>query len=202
MKNEDFEARFFQLLNAMGEFYGKTFSDIALEMWFNDVKRFSYEEIKRAFSIHRQNPDRGRFMPRPADIIGILEGSHKSNAYLAWTKFIKAVERVGVYQSVRFDDPIIHKVVDDMGGWIFLCEDLTDENRPFVCNDFKSRYQDYKTQGGVFENQPDLIGLHEQENRQKNLIDYKPEDPILIGDKSKALQLKNNTSDSVLSGSV
>ena len=31
------------------------------------------------------------------------------------------MQRVGAYQSVAFDDPVIHAVIEDLGGWTKLC---------------------------------------------------------------------------------
>jgi hypothetical protein len=32
--------------------------------------------------------------------------------------------QVGAYQSVVFDDPLIHLVLEDLGGWIKICSTL------------------------------------------------------------------------------
>lgn len=184
MNQEEYEKKFFALLKAMGEYYDKSFSGIVYEIWFNDIRRFDYKAVKRAFAIHRQNPASGKFMPKSADIIGILEGSHQSNSFIAWTKVKKAFGAAGQYQSVVFDDPIIHSVISDMGGWIRFCQSQERE-QPFLKKEFTERYQAFKTSGGVVEYPKQLEGLHNAENRQKGLIEH-IESPVLIGNKNKA----------------
>jgi hypothetical protein len=187
MNHEEFESRFFELLKAMGEFYGKSFSDIVLEMWFTDLNRFDYGSIKKAFAIHRQNPDNGKFMPKPGDIIRILEGTSKDNSFVAWSKIRESIGKVGAYQTVVLDDPIIHRVVQDMGGWIRLCH-IDEKELPFIANEFKSRYQGFKSQGEIPDYPAKLYGIHEGENLSKGLLDQIPE-TILIGDPEKAKEV-------------
>ena len=42
-------------------------------------------------------------------------------AQQAWSKVLNAVRRMGGDATVIFDD-LIHSVIDDMGGWVRLCE--------------------------------------------------------------------------------
>lgn len=166
-------------------------TNIAMNIWHNSMKRFELTEIENAFMVYINTPGKGQFIPKPADIIEIIDGSIKSNAALAWTKFIQAVERVGIYQTVCFDDPIIHRVVEDMGGWVFIGESATNTNLPFLANDFKFRYESYKSKFEIPTHQNRLLGIIEAENTRNGYLD-KIDDPVMIGDKIKATSVLEN----------
>jgi len=61
------------------------------------------------------------WMPKIADIVRMIDGSTQSAAATAWAKVMRAVGSVGQYQSLAFDDPVIHLAIDETGGWISLC---------------------------------------------------------------------------------
>ncbi len=193
IQNKESEIKFSELLSGVAEMYGQSPSPILFELWFNTLKRFDFEAISRAFSTHIQDPDHGKFMPRPADIVRIIEGSGQDSAFLAWTKFEKALGTVGTYESVVFDDPIIHRVVADMGGWTRQGQ-VTERELPYVKNEFIRRYQEIKSRGVIPEYPPKLVGISEGQNRLSGFLDMIPE-PVLIGDQAKAQAVLLNGSD-------
>jgi hypothetical protein len=58
---------------------------------------------------------------------------------VALTRFEDAMQRVGGYRSVVFDDPLIHLVVNRMGGWTKLCA-IEHEEWKFLRRDFERIY--------------------------------------------------------------
>ncbi|MBT7630934.1 MAG: DUF551 domain-containing protein [Desulfobacula sp.] len=157
---------------------------VVYELFYEAVKKFGYDAVKAAFSVHIQSPDNGQWIPKPADIVRIIEGTSKDNALVAWSKLKKTISAVGSYETVVFNDPIIHAVVQDMGGWIFLCS-TTEKELPFKKNEFQSRYYDYKSKSDVPVYPAKLYGTHESENLQKGYLEHIPE-PNLIGNPVKA----------------
>lgn len=176
IKNDDI--RFAEIMTGLAEMYGKEISDGAMGLWFEALAHYDIDAISSAASAHVSSPDNGQFMPKPADIIKMIGGTSKDSAFLAWSKVDKAVQRVGNHKSVVFDDPLIHAVISDMGGWISFGEKDGDE-WPFVGNEFKSRYQGYKSRGEVPEYNGKLIGLSEANNRTAG---FEIAPPVLIGD--------------------
>src|SRR5436190_1052024 len=55
---------------------------------------------------------------------------------------MKAFRQIGHYDSVVFSDKLIHAVIQDMGGWIALCQH-NEKELSFVQRDFERRYQIY-----------------------------------------------------------
>ena len=130
------------VLTDVYELYGKECSRGLHALWWEALKGYSMAEVRGALSAHVTNPDRGQFLPKPADIRRCLEGSSETRALQAWTKVDQATRRIGPWESVAFDDPIIHAVLADMGGWTVLGEVAEDE-WPFRRNEFVRRYQGY-----------------------------------------------------------
>lgn len=191
MQSEN-KAEFVNLLNATFEMYGKAQpSNMAIVMYYNALKRFSIDDVKAGLSEHAQNPDEGKYCPKPAHIIYAIEGSSSTRGEQAWTKVDTAIKTVGPHQSVVFDDGLIHAVIDDMGGWVSLCE-TTSEGYPFKHNEFVKRYQG-------FINRPPLsiprklIGIAEGYNASEG---YKVPQPLLIGEAKKAALVYQQGSDS------
>lgn len=180
MHSRDLE-KFTILIAGIGELYGKNISDHLVDIYWQVLKQYQFEDVHNAFQSHIQNPDCGQFLPKPADIVRWIEGSGETKALLAWAKVERAVIQIGSYQSVVFDDPLIHAVLENMGGWVKLCS-MKNDQMPFYANEFQKRYMGYVNKSP--ERHPKhLSGISECEN-SKNGFEVVP--PILIGDSAKA----------------
>lgn len=187
---------FFRLIAGVHSFYRQEISDFANGVWWAAMKPFDLAAIKDALNRHCVNPDNGQFMPKPADVVKLLQGSSQDGALVAWAKVDRAVRQVGAYSTVVFDDPIIHRVVQDMGGWVAL-GDKQEKEWPFVAKEFENRYRGYRTQGGVGEYPRALVGIAEAQNGQNG---FKSQPPVLIGNASKAKQVLANGADKPMLG--
>jgi len=72
MRKEDVAA-FADIWGASLETYGKTPSDAQTMMAFSLLEKYSLAEIKQALGAYMSDSDEGRFMPKPANIIGHIE---------------------------------------------------------------------------------------------------------------------------------
>lgn len=181
MQRDDFRS-FKAMLEGVYSFYGKDASTFALDVWWQAMKHYDLEAIRDALGRHCVNPDSGQFMPKPADVVRMMEGSTLDSAVSAWTKVDRAVQSVGTYASVVFDDPLIHRVLQDMGGWCLLGTKSVDE-WPFVAKEFQTRYRGYRGRKERPEYPPKLIGLTDKENRQRG---FKDVEPVMIGNPQQA----------------
>lgn len=184
MKQADFED-FVDIIQVVAEQYGKRLSDGVIALYWQGLKDFDLIEVRDALGRHLRNTDTGQFMPKIADIIRMLQGSSQDAAFSAWTKVNTAVRRIGPYDTVVFDDPIIHRVLHDMGGWIGLC-DKDDEAWPHVAREFETRYRGFKARNEKVEHPGKLIGIFEAHNSSKG---FKVAAPMLIGDANKAQEV-------------
>ena len=199
MKQSEYDD-FTDIIQVIGEQYGKKLSGGVIALYWQGLQDFDLVAVRDALGRHLRNTDTGQFMPKIADIIKMLQGSTLDSALNAWAKVDKAVRRVGPYESVAFDDPIIHRVLHDMGGWISF-GDKTEDELPFVAREFENRYRGFKSSGVKIEYPEKLVGINEAHNAQsiKTIGFIKP--PILIGDVEKArMVIHDGTNSSKLLG--
>lgn len=184
MQQSDYDD-FVDIIQVVGEQYGKKLSGGVMALYWQGLQDYDLVAVRDALGRHLRNTDNGQFMPKIADIIRMLQGSSQDCAFSAWTKVDKAVRHVGPYDSVVFDDPLIHRVLNDMGGWLVLC-DKTDDDWPFIAKEFENRYRGFKSRNEKVEYPAKLIGIFEKENSAKGLDVAQP---LLIGDATKAQQV-------------
>ncbi|SFK64043.1 hypothetical protein SAMN05216302_101144 [Nitrosomonas aestuarii] len=190
MTENDFE-KFRIGLSGVHDFYEKSLSDFTLDLWWNAMKRFDLKAIVEGFNRHVSNPDQGKWMPKPADIIKMIKGGTQDSALIAWAAVDKHLRQVGTYQSIIFDDPLIHRVLSDMGGWILLGT-KKDEEWPFVAKEFEARYRGYKSRNEIPDYPSHLIGIAEMHNAKEN---FRIDPPFLAGNREKALMVYKGGND-------
>jgi hypothetical protein len=190
MQVEDFDKFHEGVAGVMG-FYGKTLSSFALDIWWSALKAYDLPTIVTAFNRHVTNPDAGQFPPKPADLIRMLQGSTQDAAMRAWAKVDRALREKGTYVDVVFDDPLIHRVIHDMGGWIAIGYKTEDE-WPFVAREFENRYRGFKGRNEQPDYPAKLIGLTSAHNARKG---FPCEPAVLIGDEVTARQVLKGGSD-------
>lgn len=61
------------LLESTMSIYNAETNVNVLRIWWMALSRFDFEKVKSAFSRHIQDAKNGKFAPKPADIIGIIE---------------------------------------------------------------------------------------------------------------------------------
>jgi len=108
--------------------------------------------------------------------------SLETAAALAYDKVIKVFWDVGVYGSPKFDDPLIHAVIESLGGWVAFCKTPTDELK-WWRKDFERKYQHMAPIKDRLQLPGHLPGVHELNNTQA-YPDHVP-DPVLVGGEEK-----------------
>lgn len=176
MRIDEYEA-FSDLMSQALAFWRRDVSDFSLSVWWQALKPYDLLAVRDALGRHAANPDGGHFGPEPADIIKMLDGGGQDSALMAWAKVDRAMRHVGTYRSVVFDDPLIHRVVHEMGGWVALGLKKEDE-WPFLRNEFSTRYRGYRVRSLAPDYPPVLIGIADAENGQRGFGDTQP---VLIG---------------------
>lgn len=195
MKDSD-KAQFFTLIGGVYAFYRQDMSEFAGSVWWQAMQPYEFAAVADALNRHCVNPDTGQFMPKPADVVKMLQGSTQDSAMVAWSKVDKGVRQVGTYSSVVFDDPIIHRVIHDMGGWVALGS--KDENEwPFVAKEFQTRYRGYRVRNEIPEYPKQLIGIAESHNSREG---HQSQPPVLIGSGEAAKRVLQGGTDKVLVG--
>ncbi len=189
MKQSDFDD-FSNMMTMLADYYKENMPKGKLQIYWLGLQDLDLSTVRHAFNAHVQNPDSGQFLPRVADIRKMIGGTTQDAALIAWSKVDAAVRQVGPYQSVVFEDPLIHRVLADMGGWIHLSK-FDETEWPFRAKEFETRYRGFAIRGERPEYPPVLIGLAENESL---MIGSPAPDPILIGDRVKCLEVRSGGS--------
>lgn len=177
--------RFLEVLAGVHDFYGRELSDFAGQVWIEAMQAFDLEQVTKALSGHLMDADRGQWMPKPADIVRQLQGTNTDRALIAWGKTLQAIQQVGAYASVCFDDGVIHAVIEDMGGWPKLCRGKVDD-LPHVQRRFCETYRAYAARGADIGYPAKLLGEYDQTNATRGLA---AQAPTLVGNPAKAAQI-------------
>jgi len=154
-----------------------------LSAWFDALSDYDIEEVAVAAQRYIKSPDFGTYKPKPADLIKMIEGTSADRALMAWSKVESAVRSIGTYVTVAFDDPIIHRVIADMGGWVALGEKSEDE-LPFVAKEFGNRYRGLAQKQETPAHPRKLYGVIDTSNGATGHVEEMA--PVLIGDRDKA----------------
>lgn len=190
--NQNDSKRFFQAMTALADYYGKPLSEGSMGLYWQGLQGYEIAQVERAIGIHVQNPDSGQWMPKIADIVRMIEGTTLDAAAMAWAKVMRAVGSVGQYQSLAFDDPIIHLVIGDLGTWPGLCQ-TTEEEIPFLAKRFENSYRAYKRRSDDIPDHPRyLVGICEGQNAAAG---HRVDPPLLVGDPEKAKRVMLGGSD-------
>ena len=164
-------------------YYGKPVSAFTLQVWVQACQQFEFEQVAKAMTAHATDAERGQFAPKVADIVRILSGTATDRAALAWGKCLDAMGRVGAYTDVVFDDPAIHAVVEDLGGWPKLCR-TEQKDLGYVQHRFQESHRAY-TGRGQFEFPRRLAGDRSPDSEYTKVGLPLPR-PALIGDIERA----------------
>lgn len=168
---------------AIGLLYEKQITKVVIDLYWTALRDLELAEIEKALQTHMRDPDKGRFMPKPADLRGHVCKPEKTSI-IAWSQVEDAYCRYNYYATVQFEDGVINAVIKDMGGWPWFCGQNLDE--PWTQKEFERRYNAYKA-AGVQLHEP-LCGHFEIENRSKGYLEHIP-DTVLIGDGGRRTML-------------
>jgi hypothetical protein len=178
------KSELFALVSDVLGYYRQPVSEFTLAVWWQACQPFTVEQVSKALTAHATDPERGQFAPKVADMVRILSGTHTDRALLAWGKAHEAMSTVGAYTDVVFDDPAIHAVIEDCGGWPKVCRTEISE-LGYLQKRFCDGHKAY-TGRGAFDYPRRLMGDRspDHEYEKKGLPLPKP---AIVGDAARAL---------------
>ena len=171
----EFEARLGKLATLFKE---KLTKDL-LDIYWATLKDLDFNDYCMACSeLAKSNI----FFPKPAEFRERVVVSLKTRAQLAYGKVQRGASKFGGDRTVIFDDPVIHAVIVNLGGWINYCKLLKDEV-VWWRKDFEERYVNFTplVHSGALRLVKRLPGLYEGKNVSDHL-----KRPVFIGDMEKA----------------
>lgn len=117
-------------------------------------------------------------MPKPRDLrdlSGVMTA--ESRALSAFDHVSRALGSIGTGRSVRFDDPVIHRVVRMLGGWVKLGQQDSEEFGKWTRKDFIKLYQAFEATPVDDQDLDYLPGHHETANAAAG---HQVEPPVLV----------------------
>lgn len=141
MNNQDFDT-FSEMWAAAYEAVsrGKTPSAGATNIAFEALKDHDLRQISQALTRHVRDAEAGRYGLVPGDIVRQIEGTPTEQAQSAWAKVEHALRRVGGGPSWVFDDPKIHRAIQQIGGIAALSNCPSEKDLTFLREQFCKRY--------------------------------------------------------------
>lgn len=197
MTREDYP-KFLSYLSGVMTLYRQETTEFTIRMWWRLCQRFTLAQFMQAMDAHVADAQEGRFVPMPAHIVKLLHGTHAEQAQIAWGKLYSAMMQIGAWQNVCFDDALIHRVAQDMGGWPRLCASKSNEIG-FLQTQFCKSYQAYAVRVAAKETvqyEPMLVGLRDADEAYERFRLNAP-GVVLIGDGNKCHALMASAMKSV-----
>lgn len=181
-EHDDFAA---MVVDALA-YYRQNVSEFTLHVWIEGCKPYTLEQVQKAMTAHMTDAATGQFAPKVADIVRILSGTHTDRSMLAWGKAYEAMSSVGAYTDVVFDDPAVHAVIEDLGGWPKVCRSET-KDLSYLQHRFCEAYKAYSGRG-TFDYPRRLMGDRsaDSEYTKKGLPLPRP---AVVGDREKAKEV-------------
>lgn len=161
--------RFEEVFYALCNMYGKDPTAFLFKAFFETLSDLTIEQVEEAVIGYMAQPEAASaFMPTPGTLRKLAIGSLEDEAMSEWRRVINAVRAYGGYRSVAFDNPMVHAVIKDLGGWSAICRTETSE-LPFLEQRFCKLYQRAKnTPIQNLEYPSHLAGIVETTNGQYN----------------------------------
>lgn len=170
MKNH---GKFKEFMATLGEIHDKTISPLLMELYWKILSPYTDEQCDKAF---KELIYSAKFFPKPPEFIDLLQGRTQDVAALRWVEVVKALKKIGAYESVTFTDAAINSTIEAMGGWIRLGDMLEDDEK-WKGKEFERLYSIFSQRGGSHPGY--LIGINDLSNQARGY--GKEIKPIVIG---------------------
>ena len=142
--------------------YLAALADVPLD----DLKRAVLEALRTS-----------KFMPSVAELrqLAGVDVRSETRAIIAFELVGKAISRHGSYESIVFDDPILNATINNLGGWVKICDTPEDTWESFFRRDFLKAYcANFEAKRGTMHAQ---LGIHDRGN---GTAGYEQRQPVLI----------------------
>jgi hypothetical protein len=141
---------FKELMFELGMNYSKKLNKDERDFFVMQAKRFGFKKFEAAIRKHMEDPDKGQFMPKIADIVANIGGTAKQKsadieftAQSQWQMSVmRAIKECGSYKTPNFTDPITTACIIAAGGWSKLCG-LTTDQLIWAGKEFVNTYENY-----------------------------------------------------------
>ncbi len=116
-----------QCLYELASLYRVTLTSHDVAVYWHSLQGYSLKQLGEAILRYVACPKQGRFFPKPADLLALLTKDLSTLAHNAWENVFDAIQSVGSYSNILFDDPFISLTIQELGGWVRLCQAHRDD---------------------------------------------------------------------------
>ncbi len=161
MKEND-RPRFTELVAGMSRTFGQEADEATYDGYWLGLSDLTIEAIQTAVATAMRTCEHMPTVVALRKLTG--EITTPGRALVAWGVFERAVVQHGADRSVEFDDPVIHAVVRNHGGWPRCCQLPVSEFDKWLRQDFLKTYTALCSTGISEEAGQPLIGEHDSSN--------------------------------------
>lgn len=174
--------KLFELLAGLSEIYDKSLSETVLDIYWNALKDYSLEDVKKAVNNIVQTHKYATF-PKPAEFIAFIcpPQDAEDQAELMIPEFWERFDDSG-YHSFEWKNPILAMAIEHYGGWRIILDTYprTDEKEAmFWLKDFKKTIRLFIVHPRKTINLK-FVGFFEEDNRTKGYLTDKTGSPVAL----------------------
>lgn len=145
------------------EMYNREASQLLAEGYYLVLECLTKNEfesaIKQVLSSRKYSS-----LPLPADILEAVHGNPEDKAIIALKMVEDAIKEHGAYKSVSFDDKIALTCIENLGGWIAICQ-MELKDWEWKKKEFITLYKALMRNPQNIKHTPYLAGICEHQNR-------------------------------------
>jgi hypothetical protein len=125
-----------EILEHLAAYYRATLSPVQFAMYAEDLSELTPEQLVKACKEYRRNPA-NKFFPLPSALISIVKPveSDLDLGQDVASKVVGAVSKFGSYRAAdarAYIGEIGWECVKRFGGWVTLCSEMTEDNKPTI----------------------------------------------------------------------
>jgi hypothetical protein len=172
MKPED-KSRFESIMHGLAANFNVNISKDDLRIRFDCLHDIDIEQFqKAAYQIIRTRVYTS--LPTVKDFLDAIYGKPEQVAEVEAYRVVDAVRKYGSYGTVVFDNSVTMWAIERRGGWIKLCEELSDKDLNWFVKDFVKSYQAFSNSAP---------------KKLTPLLGRVASNPVFIGDKDKCQKI-------------
>ena len=138
--------RLIQTLVGVYGFYDKELTEFAIRVWGDACAEFDIEALEQAFARHLRDPEAGRWLPKPADIVRQIRGDSNDAALIAWGHVMERARMGGGFGPGASEAE--RQAVYSLGGWSAICRADESQNG-FLQRRFTDAFKAYRHREAV-----------------------------------------------------
>ncbi len=170
--NDSDRTQFAEIMAGLGEIYDKTFSKTAIAMYWDALKAYPLDDIKRATTNIVRTHKYATF-PKPAEFIEFIDPPQEAEtkAELMTEEFYARFANSG-YESFEWKDPVLAMTVAHYGGWHSVLKQYPRDNEKdaiFWMKDLKKTYMAFLKHPREILNLR-VVGIFEDDNTAKGFL--------------------------------